>query len=131
MKERKIETMPINKEKLIGRIKELGYSVAQLSEEMGYSRSHLGNIIHGNKSVHYKNGIPKRIALLLEQFGIRYEEYMPDPEPEPEETLLPWEDTGKTVTVKLDADQLAFILMRMEVIIKESIYSEVKKAWNE
>ena len=134
MATKKTDTLPYNGEKLRNQIESHNYTLRGLSDELGYSRTYFGNIVNHNKGI---TEIPRRVVMLLETVGIHYDDYKPDPKPlmidpvvEYDEPL-PWEVQDKTITVKLDEEQLDYILEKLQGIVSAAIYNEVKKAWNE
>lgn len=133
MATKKTDALPYDGEKLRHQIESHNYTLCGLSDDLGYSRTYLGNMVNHNKGV---TEIPRRVVRLLETVGIHYDDYKPDPKPfmiDPVESddPLPWEMQDKTITVKLDEEQLDYILEKLQGIVSAAIYSEVKKAWNE
>ena len=129
MGKKKTDTLPYDGEKLRQQIESHNYTICGLSIELGYSRAYLGNIVNNSYSM---TEIPRRAVMLLETVGIHYDDYKPDPKPlmiDPVEydEPLPWDVPDKTITVKLDEDQMS----QLAVMIREQVYEAVRKAWSE
>lgn len=126
MGKKKTDALPYDGEKLRQQIESHNYTLCGLSDDLGYSRTYLGNMVNHSNGM---TDIPRRVVMLLETVGIHYKDYEPDPEPiipkEVEIPIVPWEATVNTVTVRLDEEQMA----QLAVMIREQVYEAMARIW--
>lgn len=127
---RKTDTLPYDGEKLRYQIESHNWIQAALSEDMGFAKGYLNRFCN-----QMFDEIPRRTTLLLESYGIHYEDYKPDPIPE--DDPLPWDlpydntpevEEPRTMLTGRDIEELC---RAMHDVIYDAVYSAVKKAWNE
>lgn len=137
MAKRKTDALPYDGEKLRYQIESHNWIQAALSEDMGFAKGYLNRFCN-----HMFDEIPRRTTLLLESYGIHYEDYKPDPEPEPtpepQDDPLPWDIANfeerllsAPSTVVLSGESITELCRAMHDVIYDAVYSAVKKAWSE
>ena len=126
---KKTESLPFDGDKLRYQIESHNYTMAELSREIGYTTSYLGNLVNHNKGAYE---IPVRAVKLLELFGIHYDDYKPDPEPV-EEQPLPWDVYPEVESPlrHLTGADIEALCKAMHETIYDAVYEAVKKAWSE
>ena len=126
-KKKTTDSVPFSADKLRYQIESHNFTQTGLAEELGFGANYLSKFVNGARG----ELSPRRVTLLLETVGIHYEDYLPDPEPEviseePKDDFLPWDvPQDKTITVRLDEDQLA----QIGVMIREQVYEAMKTIW--
>ena len=121
-KKQQVECVRIDTEKFRNAIENHGYTARDLGLKIGYSQGYFWGFTSGSRDL-----LPVRVVTLLDLVGIHLDEYeYTEPEPEPQDDPLPWDvPQDKTITVRLDEDQLA----QIGVMIREQVYEAMKTIW--
>lgn len=133
MAKKKTDTLPYDGEKLRYQIESHNWVQTALSEDMGFAKAYLNRFCN-----HMFDEIPRRTTLLLETYGIHYEDYKPDPKPEPtpepQDDPLPW-DIANFEERLLSAPSTVVLsgetIEQLVEAFRPMVYEEVKKAFEE
>ena len=123
-KKQQTECVRIDCDKFRNAIENHGYTARDLGLKIGYSQGYFWGFTSGARDL-----LPVRVVTLLDLVGIHLDEYEhtePIIPEEPQDDLLPWDvPQDKTITVRLDEDQLA----QIGVMIREQVYEAMKTIW--
>ena len=122
MAKKKTDTLPYDGEKLRYQIESHNWVQAALSEDMGFAKGYLNRFCN-----QMFDEIPRRTTILLESYGIHYEDYKPDPKPEPVDEPLPWVNTP-------EVEEPRFVLTHADIerlcdAMHKTIYCAVYEAF--
>ena len=137
-KKKTTDSVPFSADKLRYQIESHNFTQTSLAEELGFAANYLSKYVTGSRGE-----IPRRVTLLLETVGIHYEDYLPDPEPEPEHPMridpeddpLPWDIENfeerllsAPSTVVLSGESITELCKELHGVIYDAVYNATSKA---